>query len=335
MPAAADGAAEGLFAEMLERYLGRLLHVQVRVKGMQGLSGLPAFVKQRYQLLDGRIAGRRCVFMVALQNDATPAELAKHLGLVRAAAQEMAVFATQALSAHYRARLIQQGTPFVVPDNQLYLPELAMDLRDRFRAPRLREGAVLPPAAQAVLFHQLLHPDAAATTPTQLAPQLGYSAMSIGRAFDALTAASLADTVQSGKERRVRFKAVGRQLLQDAEPLLSSPVRAARFVASAQLPKTLLSAGESALAQLTDLAPPPIPAFAIAARDWKPFAQRHGLAATDRSAANCLIETWAYSPAPLANAGTVDSLSLHAQFRAHPDERLAQAAATLLEQIQW
>jgi hypothetical protein len=159
--------------------------------------------------------------------------------------------------------------------------------------------------------------------------------MSIGRAFDDLVAAGLAESVRHGKERHIHFKAEGRPLLEEATPLLRSPVRSLKFVRGDAFGAHLKQAGETALSHLTELGSPRIDTFAVAASDWKAISQTADLAETDRDEANCIIETWSYDPAALSYTHTVDALSLYAQFRDHRDERVAMAAERLLENLSW
>ena len=327
--------SDGPSAEALERYLEDTLHDRVRVSPLHNVSNLPAFIGRTYRICVGRIAGRRCVFLVTTDHSATPSDIAKHLGLVRAAVDAIVVFVTPALSPHNRARLIRHRVPFVVPGNQLYIPDLAIDLREHFRARRRRRVGILSPAAQAVLFHRLLRLDEAATTPSLIAIPLHYSAMSIGRAFDELVDTGLAHTERHGKERHLRFKTEGRPLFDAARELLRSPVRAEKSVQHVHGFGELKRAGESALAELTDLSPPPLDTFAVAASDWKQTAETCGFFETDRDNADGIVETWAYDPSGLSGAHVVDRLSLYAQFRDHRDERVAIAAERLLEEVAW
>ncbi|MCY4608124.1 MAG: hypothetical protein OXD40_05960 [bacterium] len=322
-------------AGALQRYLEETLHKPAKVASLERAPSLPSFLSRMYSLHEGNIAGRRCVFLVTADNTATPSDIAKHLALVRPTVDAIVVFVAPWLSAYNRSRLIGQGVPFVVPGNQLYIPDLAMDLRERFRTPKPRRGAGLSPAAQAVLFHCLLRLDEAATTPSLLATQLHYSAMSIGRAFDDLVSAGFAHTERHGRERRIRFEAEGRQLFDASHDLLRSPVRTEKFIRHARTAPTLKRAGESALAELTDLSPPSLEAFAIAARDWKAVARTRGLVETDRDQADQIVETWAYDPVGLSTAPTVDLLSLHVRFRDHRDERVSMAAERLLDGMPW
>ena len=319
----------------LQRYLEDTLHEPARVAALDGAPSLPSFLSRMYSLREGYIAGRRCIFLATADNTATPSDIAKHVALVRPAIDAIVVFVAPWLSAHNRSRLIGQGVPFVVPGKQLYIPDLAMDLRERFRTPKPRRVAGLSPAAQAVLLHHLLRLDEAATTPSLMATQLHYSAMSIGRAFDDLVGAGLAHTERYGRERRILFQVEGRQLFDAAHDLLRSPVRTEKFIRNARAAPPLKHAGESALAELTDLSPPPLPAFAVAASDWRIVAQTHELVETDRAQASHIVETWSYDPAALSTAHTVDPLSLYAQFHDHRDERVSMAAERLLDGMPW
>lgn len=323
------------FPESLERYLGELLHERIDVRSFEGTRSFPSFIGRTYSLYETRILGRHCIIVARLGDTATPADIAKHIDIVRNATHATVAFATMTISAHNRSRLIGQGVPFIVPGNQLYIPDLAIDLREHFRASRHRQADGLSPAAQTVLFHHILNLDRNVTTPSLLAERLHYSAMSIGRAFDDLATTGLAETVRHGKERRIHFKAEGRHLLEEATPLLRSPVRSLKFVRGSAFGAHLKLAGETALSHLTDLASPRLETFAVAASDWKAISQTANLVETDRDEANCIVETWSYDPAALSDTNTVDVLSLYTQFRDHRDERVAMAADRLLENLPW
>lgn len=326
---------EGPFAEVLERYLGETLHDLIHVRELATARSFPSFLGRTYRFYEASIAGRRCVFLATLDHVATPASIAKHVSLVRAAVDAIVIFATPSLTAHNRSRLIGQGVPFAVPGNQLYIPELAMDLREHFRQLRPRRVEALSPAAQAVLFQHLLRRDDKAATPSVIAVRLHYSAMSIGRAFDELVAAGLAQTDKNGKERLIRFKMEGRQLFEAARDFLRSPVRAVKFIRGDYIDATFKRAGETALAELTALSQPPLPTFAVAASDWKVVAQTSGFIETSPDQADCIVETWSYNPAALSDGCIVDLLSLYVQFRHHRDERVSTAAEQLLVTIPW
>ena len=206
-----------------------------------------------------------------------------------------------------------------------------MDLRENFLAPKPRSVERLSPAAQAVLFHYMLRLDEFAVTPSAIAQRLGYAPMSIGRAFDDLVASGLATTERRGKERQIRFNMGRRELMETARPLLRSPVRSIKHIRDNRPAPNLKLAGESALAGLTDLAPPQKETFAVAARNWKKIAQTLKFVEGDEFEKSFTVETWSYDPDGLSGSSLVDPLSLYAQFHDHRDERVSIAAQTLFE----
>jgi predicted transcriptional regulator len=321
------------FAKDLERYLKETLHSNVSVVDNHRQISAPTFLERSYRFYEAQIIGRRCILIAASENVATPTNISKHVSLVRSAVDAIVIFATPTLSAHNRSRLLALGVAFVVPGNQLYIPELAMDLREHFRAfkPQAAEG--LSPAAQAVLFHYLLRLDQFATTPSEIAERLHYSPMTIGRAFDDLVSVGLAKTKKLGKERHIYFVDEMGHLMDLARPMLRSPVRSVKYLCGSGEKLGLKRAGETALSRLTDLSPPRQETFAVPASDWKAIVRTLDLVEGNEFEHDFAIETWSYDPAGLSSGPLVDPLSLYAQFKGHQDERVSMAADSLLRNL--
>jgi hypothetical protein len=324
------------FAERLAAYLRATLHVEVALVPWERKHSLPTFVARPYRFHHARIAGHQCLFMARRSTDeTTPAEIGRDVEAVQTAFEGVVVFAAQSISATMRARLIARGVSFAVPGNQLYIPQLAIDLREHFRS-RPARGEHFTPAAQFVLFHHILRGGKEQPTPTDLAERLHYSAMSIGRAFDELASRNLAHVERHGREKQIVFNTDRRTLLESSRTLLRSPVRGVHAVRFNRKTPAMPLAGESALAELTNLAPPRLPTFAIPATDGMRFFESHGIRDFHYEyEGDAIIETWRYDPTRLGNGHIVDPLSLYAQYWDHEDERLAQAAEHLLGTISW
>lgn len=323
------------FAEQLGAYIAATLHRNVQLARWDGATSLATFLSHRYAFHRGLIAQQPCLFVVDRDNtDATPAEVAKHMARIGRTFDGTVVYATQRLSADRRARLIAYGVPFVIPGNQLYIPQLAIDLREHFRARPKRSLDQLSPTAQAVLFHHLLRLDERENTPSRLAKALYYSAMSVGRAFDQLATLNLAKVTKQGRTKKIAFAAEPRALIDTARPYLRNPARGQKYVRSGPNMPNLQRAGESALSELTDLSPPSLPANAVHYNEWRNVALVTDLTVVKHvDEADSVIELWHYDPQTLSDDAVVDALSLYAQFWDHSDERVAKAADDLLERI--
>lgn len=325
-------------------YIHTLFSVSLRLKPSAAGERLPYFLSDQYRFLEGELFDRDLLFMAERprrddgNRENTPANIARHWRQVeREFPNFLVVYLAPALSSFNRKRLLDQRTPFLIPRNQLFIPRMLVDLRENFRSERdVTSSERLTPAAQCLVLAQLLKRDSDDATPSAMARELNYSAMSMGRAFDELALTDLVEVREVGKERRLMWRASGSRLWDKALPRLQSPVRKIRAVrqTSASLPG--LIAGETALAHYSMLAEPTTPTTAIAAADWADAAKDLQLVeAHPADERQFLVETWAYDPAALSDSDIVDRLSLYLSVRDHADERVVQAAEQMLRDVEW
>lgn len=323
----------------LERYLRDTLGITPRIAPWKGEGSLPFFLRDRYGFYRARILGTSCVFMVDRgEREEPPAAIRKHVDAVQAGRDESVVYVREHVTAYRRKRLVEQKLPFVVPGNQMYLPGLGLDFREHFRKPHHRPGT-LRPSSQALLLYALLR-DAEGMGPTLLAGALGYSAMTMSRAFDELDAAGLCESSHRGRgrDRRLHLGGARRDVWERALPFLKSPVksrRAVHLVPGKRLPGP--KAGWSALAHYSMLAEPENVVVALGREDWK-FLES-GDEATPAMAGEAdavIVEVWTYAPALLAEDGQVDRLSLYLSMRdMEEDERVQAALHRMMEDMPW
>ena len=320
----------------LEGYLEAVLQRDIPLHEWDGHKSLPVFLARLYRFFETRIGRTPVLFMAERQaGNHTPAEIRKHVDLVNLEFDGVVAYSAERLTASVRARLIRTGVAFTVTGNQLYIQELATDLREHFRGPRPERPDKLSPSAQLVLFFHLLRNEREQPwTPTELAELLPYSTMTVGRAFDELAAAGLANVERHGRKKLLSFRTEGRSLVDSAKTFLIRPERRLDHVRWLQQPPELPLAGEHALAQLSDLNPPATPpVFAVTPAEMRDLLAV-GRAESSEAAhdSDGTLETWRYDPSVLARNQTVDPLSLFAQFWDDPDERLSMAVDRLLEQ---
>ena len=328
-------------ARQLRAYLETTLHSDVRLDEWDGSKRLPDFLSRRYRCYQGVVARQSCLFAFDRQaeND-TPGQISKHILQMRREFSGIVVYATQSMSSTRRSRLIAAGVAFVALNNQLYIPELAIDLREVFRAPRNRGFEHLSPVAQAIFFYSILHLNyleahATQRTPSRLAKILRYSAMSVGRGFDELTEFGLATIDVRGRQKFLTLSEDPRQLIERSRERLRSPVQSAKFAVSRLLIPPMKIAGESALSNLTGLSPPELPVYAVHGDDWSLVQEKGVQEVKNREQADAKIELWHYRPDALSEYATVDPLSLYAQFWNDPNERIAKAAREALDHVAW
>lgn len=321
-----------------EAYIYQLFGVRMKLKEAD-TSLLPFFVTDRYRLVETSLFGRKLLVLATPGHEAdTPATIAKHISIVRSTLNgHVVVLLTDVLSSPNRQRLIKQGVNFIVPGNQLFIPELGTDLREYFRSAVPRSHEQLTPAAQALVLATLLGENLNGQTPKSLAERFRYSSMSTGRIVDELKQHGILDVAIVGRERHIAFVLSGDDLWRTLRPLFQSPVRAHRLVRSFREIGNLPLAGESALSDYSNLSPPLNEVRAVSARQWKALVNRCDLQFSDEDDPEAVrIETWSYDPRLLCHHATVvDRLSLYLSLGNRGDERFEQATETLLEPFGW
>lgn len=317
-------------------YVEYVLQTGLHVRGGIDISTLPAFLGARYSLIDAEILGRSCILTIQTgEHDDTPATLTKHHELLkRRYPDRLIILLSDRVSNHNRHRLIGHHVAFIVPGNQLFVPVLAMDLREHFRSEREQSPEALTPTAQLIILAFLLNKIESGTTASALASLFRYSAMSMGRAINEVDTLGLVSVAPHGRFREVRFEVSRFALWDRVRPLLRSPVRKRRRVREVTGIPEMLLAGETALAERTDLSHPRIETRAIAASAWKALAKRYGL---DHPAgwqeAEIELKTWTYDPALLGEGNLVDPISLWLSLPETSDDRIGAARDALLGQV--
>ncbi|MBA3846595.1 MAG: hypothetical protein H0X45_08115 [Planctomycetes bacterium] len=338
------------------RAIGEYLEEVLGTHGDLGPAGighrLPPFLREGYDLAEVTLFGRRCVLLIYTgREDQPPTLIGKHREVLATKTDDPVVYVADHLSAYHRKGLIERKVPFLVPRMQLFLPFLAVDLREQFhRPPPLR--ARIRPATQATLIYWCYHGIEHASTPGAVAQRLGYTKMSTSRVFNDLEttfAGSDAFRIETvGRERRVSCGMPMRDLWEMAKPLLRSPV-----VKEDDVPRSWFGidappplAGLSALAERTQLMPPEQPIYAITAKE----AKSRGTSATTRVRSDdeerATVQVWHYPPLLHADryprsvdlTATADPLSVYLSFaRADgaPDERMASALEELVRSAPW
>lgn len=321
------------------RYLHEVLGIEApAVKPWARANELPYFLRDAFQFGELELLGQPLVLAIGrAQAKQSLSEVRTWLNKVQAMAGQPAVYVTDALASYDRRRLIEQKVPFIVPGNQLYLPDLGLDLREYFRQ-RAPATEALSPSAQAMLITALLRqPWQSDWQPSEIAVALGYTPMTQSRAVKELTAAGLATAYTVGRSRWLRMELPPAQVWERAKPALRTPVRRTVWVAAhgtvARRPGRL--AGLSALARYSMLTEPKWPVFALTAADWKAATDAGVRELPEPEAGAQEWQLWSYSPALVPDAHTVDPLSLTLSLQKNADDRIQLALDELKGQLPW
>lgn len=325
-----------VIADHLDAYLHETLGVSLSLVPWPGAARLPPFMGQRYRFLRALLLDQEVIFMVdRATEEQPPATIQKHIAQVRTKWDQLVVYVRERITAYNRKRLIHNGVAFVVPGNQMYLPELGLDLREHFRKLEV-QNPHFRPSTQAVLIHLLLRDSDKPLVATKLAPELGYTAMTMSRAFDEIESAGLGTSEFMARERRLKLAGSPGEVWNRAQSLLRDPVGRRHHVEQARGQTPGLRAGLDALARYSMLAEPENTVFAMSRTQWKSLRQRGTVQVLALREPDALeIEVWRYPPRSYRDPSMVDPLSLFLSLRDATDERVESALEHMMERLEW
>ena len=323
----------------VQAYLHETLGIAPKVRAWPGAGKLPYFLQDAFEVRELKLLDRLILLAIDRQPDKRGLATARsQVDKLRQLAGMPVVYVTAALASYERKRLIEQNVPFMVPGNQLYLPDLGIDLREYFRQRPAAADTALSPATQAMLIVVLLRkPWRAEWQPAEVVTDLGYTAMTLSRAVKEITAAGIATMRTEGRARWLHMERTAAETWERAKPLLRSPIRR-RFWAQPILnwkPPHVRLAGLSALARYSMLAEPQWPIYAIGPSQWKTATQAGIETLPEQMPGACEWELWHYNPALVPNSETVDPLSLTLSLQGNTDERVQLALDELKERFPW
>ncbi len=319
-------------------YLKEILGVAPMFSAFPGAGRLPLHMAETYETRHCELAGKAFLALIARDDIPAPAAMAKHAAWLFQKTGLRSIFVLETVSAYERKRLIRDKIPFLAPGQQLYLPDLGLDLREQFKEPR-RDTSKISPAGQVVVLACLLRriDPASEFTGASLAESLGYTKMTMTRALDELRQLELVECQGERRFARHHFLVTGRELWEKARPALRSPVKK-RIYVDEWFPGCDFKAGESAMEELTMLGMGRHATWAITSAEWKQIQKEPGLhiiPEVSKDMAHAEFEIWHYDPRLLSDKPVVDRLSLALSLDHIADERVQISIDELLGGVKW
>lgn len=324
----------------LQQYLHDTLALALAPEKWGESKRLPFFLQDTYIFYRVRLLEFDCILMLDTRDqEESPAVIRKHMEQVRAKWDGEIIYARDMVTAYNRKRLIEQKLPFIIPGNQLYLPMLGLDLREHFRQKR-EVSPYFTPSTQILVLHLIYSRNNQRDkrdTPTELARILGYSKMTMTRAFREM--ASILEAATSAEDQKFfdLYSFRSYDLWEKTRQFMRSPVKKRFYVSPFDIePHIGLRAGLSALADYSMLASPKNTVLAVSQAEWKALQQNNQFPVLDNPDPQATeIEIWSYAPRMSGREGVVDRLSLYLSLQDNHDERVESALEELLGGMTW
>ena len=316
----------------LALYIKKTLGFKVEIRNWVDKENLPLLLKEQYSFFVIHLLNSdHLIFIENRETRNTPAVISKHCKMLTQYWTGGIIYSKNTLSSTDRTRLIQAKIPFIIPEKQLYLPFLGIDLKEIFPQEKRKSGK-LSPSAQLLLLGKLYEKNWIKNSPSRMSEDIGMSNMSIGRAFSELELHNIASVRKFGKEKKLEFHLHGQILWESSLSLLRSPVTSSETVAF-QNNNDLIIAGESALSRYSMINEPSIPTFAVLNRAKNTVIQTNTL--EEYFNKDMIVQKWSYDPRILSMNGIADPLSVYLEFKDSDDERIEEALEDLIKDMQW
>lgn len=317
----------------VEKYLNKILGLQLRFKPWRGADLLSFTLRDRYDYFKTDILGCRCLLVIDKDGShVTPTAIRKQTELIAKEWSGDVVYVREKVTASNRDRFIQNRISFIVPGYQLYLPLLAINLREHFSSTPA-PVKWLSPSTQILVLHSIYNhynpffPDA---TKKDIAQRLGYTKMTMTRAFRELR--------EVVKDKIDLVQAEGDTLWKQVKPFLRSPIRQHFFYDIGQNSECENSyiSGECALSCYTMLAGPSHKVVCMSSGDWRVFHKDNAGVQIDYPEEDVLeVEVWRYKPELLAIDRVADPLSVLLSLQTEEDERVEMALQEIRKNWLW
>ena len=187
-------------------YLRDVLAMSVELAPWSGEAGLPLYLREQYRFYQVEPTDEIRKFLLCVDlSEQTPALIEKNFMQLSTKTRDALVYVRKSITSYDRKRLIERKIPFVIPGNQMYLPFVGIDLRERYTDNRIRSEIAFSPAAQYLTLYLLGRPAPMEMNQSNAARLLGYQNMTMVRAFREIESAGIGSTEKVGKEKCLRI----------------------------------------------------------------------------------------------------------------------------------
>jgi len=316
----------------IENYLKNTIGIDVTIETLlpNKQKVLPFFILQTYSLYITKLFKHQVIFLEKKDNEnLTPDQYLKQTALVENAYDLPVVLILNQLEAYKRKRLIEKQIAFIVPDKQMFIPQLFIDFKE-FRNTVKKRGSKLLPAAQCLLFYHLLKEDLNEINLKTIAEKLNYAPMSITRAVKDFKEKKICAT-KGRKEKTIVFEKKNQELWQTTLPYLQNPIKKKIFTDNYH--DLYIKSGINALTFYTNIADEENNCFAISTDDFNYLRKKGKINLLQKGEGKICLEVWKYPPVLLAQNNIVDPLSLYLIFKENDDERIQMEIEPLVNRF--
>lgn len=315
---------------LLKQYIESILGLKVDILPLikEQLDLLPISISGNYHFYTTNILEREVILTCNMDSIAyTPGQIQKQKELIEKKIHHPVIFIFDKMVSYNIQRLIRQRVNFIIPQKQMFIPDLLVDLKPHKDVQYNTNGHISGIAQSIILFHLQIK-SLEGKSAYEIAELFKVSYANVNRAIRWLKENAVI-TLTGKKTKHIAFRNEKRELWETVLSLLESPIERIVYTDMAVDGNFLIS-GVNALSEYSMINRENRESYAISKEDFSTQQLQ-----TDKQYGVHRIEIWRYNPNFLSCNGVVDKLSLYLALKDTEDERIEIELENMINGIVW
>ncbi len=314
----------------LKQYIESILGLKVDILPLikEQLDLLPISISGNYHFYTTDILGQKVILACSMDSIVyTPGQIQKQKELIEKKIHHPVIFVFEKIVSYNIQRLVRQRVNFIIPQKQMFIPDLLIDLKPHKDVQDNTNGHISGIAQSIILFHLQIK-SLEGKSAYEIAELFKVSYANVNRAIRWLKENAVI-TLIGKKTKHIAFRNEKKQLWGMVLPLLESPIERIVYTDMAVNGNFFIS-GVNALSEYSMINRENRESYAVSKEDF--CTQR---LQTDKQYGAHRIEIWRYNPNFLSRNGVVDKLSLYLALKDTEDERIEIELENMINGIVW
>ena len=305
-----------------------ILGLKVNYKKWNKEKQLPLFILNNFQVQKAIINDIECLSLTPRGDLPTLPAFKKQISIIKEIENISIFLQLDVISSFRRQNLLENKIPFTLKDKIVYLPFMATYLTNTQYVDINVEKISL---ATQLLFTWILYQNANKYYVSDAVKSLGFSNMTLTRAYRQLCATQLFEEHKDGRKIFLTTSLSKVDLFNKMRPYLQSTFYTCGYILRKEITKDMVLAGESAFSQHAEINPPRIKTYAIEKKLSNNIKLQRECYSYDEQVE---LQIWKHNPLTFSqNKKNIDTISLIISLLGNEDERLDKQIEKLLAQI--
>lgn len=284
---------------------------------------IPIYLTNFYEICWVEILGERYVYAKLIDLEIKVNFMVKHKDTIINIFSTECIFEIPKITSYQRNKLIELKLSFIVPDSQVFLAYLSINLTNKVNKDIESQDVGLFSTSYQILFLNLLYNEKfKKINPTEAARILGFTKMTMARAFQEMEDLELVSSQKIGNKKIYTRLSDDRELIKKAFEHLKDPVAYRVYTNDLEILEKAPMSGLQALSEISMINPPTHDVRALKKddkriKDLSVFGKEYLLEKDFFE-----LEIWNYDPCIFEKDRVVDLISLIASLKHINDDRI-------------